>query len=138
MSYTPRSGVGGTARINGTELPVTAWQVSPKADIVEFRNSLSGRHPRRAATYVDGGRFTITVDWDDSNNLFSAPLTIHAGDVVTDVTLNLDGPGGSLCWRFPSAVVDSTPQSVAVEGKITTTLSCLADGAFAAPGQSVS
>lgn len=132
-SYTPRSGFTGTATINGTELPVTDWSVSPSATILQFMNSLTGKHARKSATFEDAS-FSISFDWDDSNNPFASPLTITQGATITNVKLLLDGPTGALYWSFPSAIVSGTPQSLQRAGKITTTLNCTADGTFAAPG----
>lgn len=137
MTYVPRTGIGGTATINGTELPVTSWNVSPQATIQEYKNSLSGGHPVRAATFDDGGAFTIVFDWQDSSNPFGAPLSLRVGQSVTAVKLYLDGNAGSLYWSFPVAIVRSLPQSITVDGKIMTSLALVASGTYGAPGGSV-
>lgn len=133
MSYNPRSGISGTATVNGTELPITDWSVNPSATILQFVNSLTGKHAKKASTFEDA-TFSFSFDWDDSNNPFAAPLTIVQGSTITNVKLLLDGPSGSLYWNFPSAIVVSTPQSMQRAGKITTSVNCTADGTFAAPG----
>ena len=126
------AGITATATLNGTELSVTGWSVTPNATILEFINSKTGLHPVLMSTIMRL-RFTLGFDYDTNNQPFAAPLSIVVGSTLTNVKLFLDGTGGSNFWNIPSALVASTPQSVAREGKIHTSIECAASGQFAAP-----
>lgn len=126
------SGKGGTATVNGTELAVTDWSVDPSTEIARFRNSKTGNFTKKETTFKEA-TLTITVDYDfDANPFSSLPL----GTTVTNVKLYLQGGGAGGSggfWDFPSAIVVSTPQSVAVNGNIQTSFNLENDGTFSAP-----
>lgn len=137
MPFTPTSGFTGTATIGSgpTELPVVGWGVTPTATILRYFNSLTGKHPAKAATFSDLD-FFIDIDWDDSNQPFStSPLGIVPSTALTAVKLRLDGPSGSKYWDIGNAIVVGTPQTLQRDGKIVTRLNCTASGAtWTAPG----
>lgn len=130
MSYL--SGIQGTGTINGTELPVTGWDVTPSATILEFINSKTGLHPVVQSTILRA-RFAIEFDFDPANQPFTSPLSIVVGSTLTSVNLYIDGTGGSNFWNFPSALVATTPQQLRREGKVVTRIECVASGQFKAP-----
>src|SRR4051794_39671787 len=117
------SGVGGTATIGGTELPVTDWSTDPTVEIVPFRNSKTGSFSVKEATYKDAN-FSIGVDYDFDSNPFAVAGGITIGTILSTVKLPLRGAGtGGTApfWLFPSAIVVSTPQRLEVNGRVTTT-----------------
>lgn len=131
MSYL--SGINATATINGTEPPVTGWSLNDSAVILRFVNSKTGKHPAKQST-IEDGTFSITVDFDPTNQPFASPLALRAGMSVTNVKLYLDGTSGSNFHSFPSAIISSIGQSVVREGKVSTTINCEADGQFQLAG----
>ena len=135
MSYL--SGITASATINGTELPVTGWSVSPSAVILRYVNSKTGLHPVKQSTIVDA-TFSLQIDYDPTNQPFATPLAIVPGSLLTAVKLYLDfGAGNANFWNFPQAIVAGTPQSVTREGKTVTVINCEASGQLAAPGGSL-
>jgi hypothetical protein len=126
------SGKTGTGTVNGTEVPLTDWAVDSSATIVQFINSKTGNYPKREATFRDlTGNFGIDFDFDA--NLFASPLSILAGVTVTNIKLYLNGTAG-LYWGIASAVIQGTPQSLSVDGKIITRVNFATDGTVTAPG----
>lgn len=127
------SGKGGTVTIGGTELPITEWSVDPSVEIQRFHNSKTGDFAVKEGTFKDCP-FTITLDFDLDENPFQTPITVQAGEEISTVKLILppDAATGKF-WLFPVAVVVGTPQSLAVEGKITTTINCENSGTFSYP-----
>lgn len=133
------SGIGGTATINGTELPVTGWDVDPSIEIVNFRNSKTDEFSVKEGTFKDA-TFTIRFDWDFDDNPFAAPIDVDLGTVLTNVRLWLRGGGAGGTgnyWHFPLAIATGTPQSLETEGKITTSINATNSGAFGRPGNPV-
>jgi hypothetical protein len=130
------SGSFGTAALGTNELSVTAWEVQPTAQLVEFKNSKSGGYVLREATFKDCS-VTITIDYDFGNDPFSAPYSIAPGATLTNVNLclhqstsgALDGPK----WNFTSLVVDGTPQTLQVDGRISTRITSKGNGSYTAP-----
>lgn len=129
MSYS--SGFGGYATINGTQLPVVSWSVNNPADLVVFKNSTSGNHPNRVATYTDF-TCTIVIDWDEANQPFAAPLSIVAGQIVAAVKLYATA---SSFWGLTNMVVAGTPMQMVRDGKISTRVDLsFASGTIQYPG----
>jgi hypothetical protein len=128
------SGAFGTAALGTNELSVTGWSVQPSAELVEFKNSKSGGYVLREATFKDC-TVTIDVDFDFGNNPFQTPYSIQPGATLTNVELYLNQTGAGqlngLAWTFSSLVVDSTPQKLLVDGKITTRFSAKGNGSYA-------
>ncbi|MGA2584768.1 MAG: hypothetical protein ABSG31_15940 [Tepidisphaeraceae bacterium] len=130
------SGFYGTAAVGGNELPIINWEVQPTVELQQFKNSKSGGFIIREATYQDCV-VTIQIDYDFGNNPFAAPTTLTAGSTITNVNLYLHqtAPGalnGSY-WSFSSLIIESTPQQLVVDGKITTKIMCKGNGSFAYP-----
>lgn len=129
------SGVGGTATIGGTELPVTDWSVDPTVEIVPFRNSKTGSYSVKEATYKDVNA-SIGVDYDFDSSPYSVAGGITIGTVLSNVKLHLRGAGSggtSPFWNLPSAIVVSTPQRLEVNGRIVTTINVTGSGSFTYP-----
>jgi hypothetical protein len=128
------SGKTGTGTVNGVEVALTDWAVDPSATIVQFINSKTGNYPKREATFRDlTGNFGIDVDFD--SNIFATPISILPGTTVTNIKLILTGgTGGTLYWSIASAVIQGTPQSLSVDGKIITRVNFATDGPVTAPG----
>lgn len=130
------SGFGGTAAISGTELPITSWEVNPTAQLSEFKNSKSGGFVLRETTFKDCS-VTLTIDYDFGNDPFGSPLSLFPGVSLSTVNLylhqttpdSLTGPA----WAFTALVVEGTPQSLAVDGKIQTKIQCRGNGSYTAP-----
>jgi hypothetical protein len=130
------SGSSGTAALGSNEISITGWEVHPTAQLVEFKNSRSGGFVLREATFKDCS-VTIDADFDFGNNPFQTPYSIQPGTTLTNVILclhqstsgALDGPA----WTFASLVVDSTPQKLQVDGKITTRFTAKGNGSYTPP-----
>lgn len=129
------SGIQSTAKVADVELPTTKWNVDPKVEIVEFKNSKTGTFAQKEATYQDCP-FTIEVDYDFDANPFGVTPGLKVGTVLTDVKLYLRGTAGDY-WDFPTSIVVGTPQSVESEGKVTTTINCTNSGPYGYPGTPV-
>ncbi len=127
------SGSFGTAALGTNELSITAWSVQPTAQLVEFKNSKSGGFVLREATFKDCS-VAIEMDFDFGNNPFQTPFSIQPGTTLTNVKLCLHqsaaGVLDGLAWTFSSLVVDSTPQSLKVDGKITSRFTAKGNGSF--------
>jgi hypothetical protein len=127
------SGSFGTAALGTNELSVVGWSVQPTAELVEFKNSKSGGYVLREATFKDC-TVTIDVDFDFGNNPFQSPYSIQPGTTLSTVKLCLSqtaaGALDGLAWTFSSLVVDSTPQKLLVDGKITTRFSAKGNGSY--------
>lgn len=139
MSY--HAGIGGTVTINGTELALTRWSVNPSATIVAFMNSKTGKFAKKQSTFEDCD-FSFSIDYDDAANAFAAPLTLAPGQTITQVKLFLDNtavglPPNGEYWHFPSAIIQRTPQTLEVVGRIETTIDCTSDGTYGTPGNPV-
>ena len=142
------SGFYATAIIGATptELPIEMWSVAPTAEIVTFKNSLSGPVVRRESTFTDV-RVTLSLDYDFNvvggiyqqltagATASTIKLYLHtsaraAGDGTT--SHSLDGP----FWAFASLKVEAMPQTVTVAGKITTQVTLLGNGTITYPAAS--
>jgi hypothetical protein len=127
------SGAFGTAALGTNELSVTGWAVQPTAQLVEFKNSKSGGYVLREATFKDC-TVSIDVDFDFGNNPFQTPYSIQPGTTLTNVMLYLyqsaAGALNGLAWTFGSLVVESTPQKLQVDGKITTRFTAKGNGSY--------
>jgi hypothetical protein len=128
------SGIRATATIGGTtnELPITKWSVTPKVDIVQFRNSKTGKFSLKEATFYDCD-FSITVDRDFDANPFDAPFGLIVGATITGTHLYVHG-SADIFWLFPSAIVVGTPNETEVDGKESLTFDFTAAGTFSYPG----
>ncbi len=127
------SGFKATATVNGTEVPLKKWNVTPKNDKVEFKNSKTGVFAEKEVTYADC-TFSFEIDYDFDANPFAAPLALGIRQTLTNVKLFLDGSAGTNFWLFPSAIVMETPQSAETVGVNTTQISCENSGTFSYPG----
>ena len=127
------SGAFGTAALGTNELSVVGWSVQPTAQLVEFKNSKSGGYVLREATFKDCS-VTIDADFDFGNNPFQTPYSIQPGTTLTNVKLCLhqsaSGQLDGLAWTFSSLVVDSTPQKLQVDGRITTRFTAKGNGSY--------
>jgi hypothetical protein len=127
------SGSFGTAALGSNELSITGWEVNPTAQLVEFKNSKSGGYVLREATFKDCS-VTIDADFDFGNNPFQSPYSITPGTTLTNVKLCLhqstSGALDGLAWTFTSLVVDSTPQKLLVDGKVTTRFTAKGNGSY--------
>ena len=127
------SGSFGTAALGSSELSITGWDVNPTAQLVEFKNSKSGGYVLREATFKDCS-VTIDVDFDFGNNPFQTPYSIQPGATLTGVKLCLHqsaaGQLDGLAWTFTSLVVDSTPQKLQIDGRITTRFTAKGNGSY--------
>lgn len=127
------SGYLGTAALGSNELSVVSWDVQPTAQLVEFKNSKSGGYVLREATFKDC-TVTLEVDFDFGNNPFQSPYSIQPGTTLANVKLCLQqsAPGqlDGLAWTFASLVVESTPQKLEVDGKITTRFTAKGNGSY--------
>jgi hypothetical protein len=101
--------------------------------LVEFKNSKSGGYVLREATFKDCS-VTIDADFDFGNNPFQTPYSIQPGTTLTNVKLCLhqsaSGQLDGLAWTFSSLVVDSTPQKLQVDGRITTRFTAKGNGSY--------
>src|SRR3954462_5048285 len=97
-----KSGLKATCTINGTEIPLINWSVRPAVTIQEFRNSKTGRVPKREATFVDLSG-TVSYDFDFDANPFST-LNVVPGQKITNLKLYLNGTSG-LFHSLPSAII---------------------------------
>jgi hypothetical protein len=135
MSAVFHSGATGTCTIGSgaTEVPLIHWSVRPTAQMAEFRNSKSGGYVLREAGFKDA-MVEFEIDFDFGASPFGAPLSIGVGAILTSVKLYLNGgTGGTEYWSFPSLIISATPQRLAVEGRITTRVQCVANGSFSYP-----
>jgi len=127
------SGSFGTAAIGTSEISITGWEVHPTAQLVEFKNSKSGGYVLREATFKDCS-VTLDADFDFGNNPFASPTSIQPGATLTSVKLLLHqsaaGQLDGLAWTFTSLVVDSTPQKLQVDGRITTRFTAKGNGSY--------
>lgn len=137
MSSVFHSGAFGTAAIGTSELPITGWEVQPTAELQQFKNSKSGGYVLREATFQDCS-VMVLMDYDFANSPFSMPYAIAVGTTLTNVNLFLNqsvsGAMDGSHWTFTSLIVDSTPQQLVVDGKITTKVMCKGNGSFTYPG----
>lgn len=130
------NGYTGTAFAGTQELSIISWNVNPTTGTTEFKTSKSGGFVIRETNFKDC-TVSIVIEYDFGNAPFKTPSTITLGTTLTDVQLflhqtvsgALDGPK----WQFSALVVDATPQSLAVDGKIQTTISMKGAGAFYSP-----
>jgi hypothetical protein len=133
MSSVFHSGSFGTAAVGSNELSITAWEVQPTAQLVQFKNSKSGGYVLREATFKDCS-VSIDVDFDFNNNPFQTPYSLQPGTTLTNVQLFLhqsaSGSLDGLAWTFTSLVVDSTPQKLQVDGRITTRFTAKGNGSY--------
>lgn len=144
-----RSGKLGTATINGNgvsnEIPLISWDVEPSVDIVMFRNSKTGNFPYREATFFDA-TVSLVLDVDFDAYPFAAPTNLYVGQLLSPVFLYLRQPAGPSTfggdfWRFPKVgapasaglIVQSTPMSLSIDGKVGTSVTCVASGPFQYP-----
>lgn len=133
------SGINGTATVNGTEPSVIGWDAEPTVEEQNFRNSKTGKFTYKEMTFYDmKGSLKLEEDFD--NSIFSAPLTLGVGQVITNLKLylNVGKVAGSIVtpgpfWLIPSANVIGTPQSLEVDGKIVTTINWSGVGTFTYP-----
>ncbi|MDP9175547.1 MAG: hypothetical protein M3O30_17025 [Planctomycetota bacterium] len=130
------SGFYGTASVAGNELPITQWEVQPTVELTQFKNSRSGGFVLREATFKDC-QVAIHLDHDFGNNPFAAPFSIAVGALLSTVNLYLhQSAAGALngsFWSFSSLIVETTPQQLVVDGKITTKIICRGNGSFTYP-----
>jgi hypothetical protein len=127
------SGSFGTAALGTNELSIVGWEVHPTAQLVEFKNSKSGGYVLREATFKDC-QVMIDVDFDFGNNPFQSPFSLAPGATLTSVKLCLHqsaaGQLDGLAWTFSSLVVESTPQKLQVDGRITTRFTARGNGSY--------
>ena len=130
------SGSFGTAAIGSNELSITGWEVQPTAQLVEFKNSKSGGYVLREATFKDCA-VVLQLEYDFGNDPFASPYSIGVGVTLSSVNLFLHQSGASTLdgpkWAFTSLVVDTTPQSLQIDGKITTRVTAKGNGSFTTP-----
>jgi hypothetical protein len=128
------SGVNGSAKIGATEVATVGWSVDPSVDEVVFRNSKTDAYSVIETTFKQCTG-TIDADFDFDANIFTDASPLTLGAELTDLKLYLDDVNdATMYWHFPIAVVLSTPQSVATEGKITTSIRFRNSGIFYPPG----
>lgn len=125
------AGSTGAATIGGTAVAVTRWSVQPTTRMVEFINSQTGGFIQYQPTFKQG-RVTIDLDFDFANNPFQAPTSIQVGSTLATVNLYLNGTSGKF-WAFPTLIVESTPQTTELAGKVTTQVVCVISGTFTYP-----
>lgn len=145
MSATPNfeAGTDGTAFIATTEVPVIRWTVNDAAEIVRFRNSLTGTTDVKVGTYTNAP-FTIVFDWDKANILYGGETpVVRLKQILTGVKLYLDRgtvsgstPGvDATYWNFPKAIVMSRPQTLDVGGKIGNSINMENSGIYYGPNE---
>jgi hypothetical protein len=131
-----KTGFYGTAAIGSNELAITKWSINPKADIVKLKNSKSGQYPAYLPTFSEC-QCTIDLDWDSANNPFQSPFGVSAGAVLSNVSLYLAQPTkdsmSGPAWTATSFTVESTPQSLDIDGKIVTRITGYMWGTVTAP-----
>lgn len=144
MSNAFHSGKYGTATVNGTEIALIRWEVDPTVDIVRFLNSKTGSYPKREATFYDAS-VSLVFDYDFDAPSFSAPLLLYPGQIIqSKLYLRQTAPSAlnGTFWQFPKTGLDTTsnglviqgsPMSCDVDGKIGTSVSALITGAFTFP-----
>lgn len=129
-----KSGRTGTATINGNEVALVNWNVNPTSEIVRFKNSRSGRFPKTESTFFDA-TVSFSIDYDFDAGIFESPTSVTPGTVLTNVKLFLTGgTSGTKYHNFPLLVVQGTPQSLQIDGKIATSVNCVADGTYSLAG----
>jgi hypothetical protein len=120
-----------------TELPTISWNVNPSASIIPFRNTRTGRHTLREATFFDC-TVEVVIDYDHDANPFATPPNLTAGATITNVFLYVNGGSGASPsgdkWDFPSMIVQGTPTECSVEGKMGVRVSLVPNGLFKYPG----
>jgi hypothetical protein len=121
-----RSGINGTALLNGTEqLPIISWSFPDTTKVVDFENSKSGGTTIEAGTFLNVD-FTIVFDADFANNPLKAPSGLIAGAILTNIKLLADRTS-TLGYFIYNALVKSVPVSVNVSGKIGMSVRCHAN-----------
>ena len=127
-----QSGFGGNATINGKLFPVVSWSGNFPPDILVYKNSKSGNHPVRAATYTDVTA-TIVIDYNQTDQPFQVGQgQIWPGVFVTNVVLLLSATAFD-CWVISQMIVTNMPQSLEVAGKIATSISLAISGGVITP-----
>lgn len=129
-----KSGRTGTATINGNEVALINWNINSTVDIVMFKNSRSGRFPKREGTFFDA-TVSFSVDYDFDAGIFESPISVVSGAILTNVKLFLTGgTSGTKFHLFPLLLVQGTPQSLQIDGKIATSVNCVIDGTYSLAG----
>lgn len=130
------SGFYGSASVGANELALMMWSVTPTVQLVEFRNSRSGNYVVRQSTFSDVSG-DLTVDYDFANDYFAAPFNLNPGTILTNLLLYLHQPSKSELsgpeWTFASVIIDSTPQTLDINGKIGTKFSFKGAGGNVTP-----
>lgn len=120
------AGFYGTAAIGANELAVTRWDVTPIVQTQEFKNSMSGPAVVRQPTFQDVSG-TLDLDYDFANDPFASPPAIIVGSILTNLALYLHQSAKNALdgkkWVFPSIIIESTPMSLTVDGKVTVRVS---------------
>lgn len=135
MPVNYKAGNQGTTVLNAIQMALIAWTVTPTAKTVDFETSLSGGFDLSASTFLSA-TFSVTIEYDFTTDMLALGGPPAVGATITNSKLYLAGSSGNGCWAFPSAIVVSTPQSLAVGGKIQTTINCKSNGPFTQPSLS--
>ena len=108
------NGYLGTAAFGTTELSVVQWRVGGRADTTKFKNSRTGPIPVYAGSFSEYP-ISLTLDFDNANGIFSAPVSLAVSTVLTNMNLyqhqsaksalgSITSPGSNTNpgWVFPS------------------------------------
>lgn len=130
-----QSGFGGNCTINAKLFPVVSWSGNFPADILVYKNSKSGNHPVRAATYQDC-TVTVVIDYNQTDQPFlTSQGYLIPGVFVTNVVLLLSATAND-CWVISQMIVTGATQSLEVAGKIATSVPlAISGGVITAPSQ---
>jgi hypothetical protein len=113
------SGAAGGLTIGANTYPITAWEITPRCELLEDSNSKSSGLETYVAGFT-GGTGSFTAYYDESDNPMSV---IQPGDSVT-LILKLSG---SKSLNVP-AIISDLPISIPIKGKVEFTCNFTATG----------
>jgi hypothetical protein len=133
------SGSFGTAALGSNEISVVGCgRFSRRRNWSNSKTARAEGYVLREATFKDCS-VTIDADFDFGNNPFQTPYSIAAGHDAHErescvcIKASSGACSTGLAWTFSSLVVDSTPQKLQVDGRITTKISAKGNGSYTAP-----
>lgn len=127
----PLSAKNAKARIAGTILYQTKWNVAPEAALLDTTNAEEGGFENQI-TGVRKCMINVEGWWDGSANMYDAPLILVDGQVIAGLKLYVNDLAGPF-WSFPYATLSSPPMTADVKDLIKYTLSFKAAGSWTYP-----
>lgn len=132
MPGVPKSAKNAQVRIGSATHFATSWDVNPSAEELETSNFEGVGYTDRIAGLID---CEVTVEgwFDTSANPFDSPLSLAAGNVITNLKLYLNTTAGPF-WLFPSFQILTSPMTgVQVKGLLPFKFTGKNKGIFSAP-----